>query len=70
MIGFDVIEEGRALGVEEKIKKAEVVSELESSTLMEEASWRQKSRMLWLKEGYKCSKFFTPLQTLIEGITP
>jgi hypothetical protein len=32
---FDVIEEGRALGAEEKTKKVEVLSELESSTLME-----------------------------------
>jgi hypothetical protein len=55
---FDVIEEGRALGGEEITKKAEVVSELESSSLLEEVSWRQKSRVLWLKEGDKCTKFF------------
>jgi len=54
---FDVIEEGRALGGEEITKKAEVVSELESSSLMEEVSWQQKSRVLWLKEGDKCTNF-------------
>jgi hypothetical protein len=43
---FDVIEEGRALGAEEITKKAEVISELESSSLMEEVSWQQKSRVL------------------------
>jgi hypothetical protein len=37
---FDIIEEERALGFEERIKKVEVVSELERSTLLEEVSWR------------------------------
>jgi hypothetical protein len=55
---FYVIEEGRALGVKEKAKKTEVVSELESFSLMEEASWRQKSRVLCLKVGDNCTKFF------------
>jgi hypothetical protein len=34
------------------------ISELEKATLMEKISWRQKSRVLWLKEGDKCTKFF------------
>jgi len=42
---FDIIQEGRVLGVEESMKKVEIVSELERSTLMEEVSWRQKSRV-------------------------
>jgi hypothetical protein len=37
--------------VEEKVKKAEVVRELECSILMEEVSWRQKSRVLWIRGG-------------------
>jgi hypothetical protein len=55
---LDVIEEERALGVEEKMKKAEIVSELERPTLMEEVSWRQKSRVLWLREVDKCMNIF------------
>jgi len=55
---FEALEEGRALGGEELLKKAEVIKELERCTLMEEVSWRQKSRVLWLKEGDKCTKFF------------
>jgi len=35
------------------LKKAEVIKELERCILMEEVSWRQKSRVLWLKEGDK-----------------
>jgi hypothetical protein len=33
------------------MKKAEIVSKFERSTLMEEVSWRQNSRILGLKEG-------------------
>jgi hypothetical protein len=35
---FYVIEEERALGAEEKMKKAEILSELERSTVMEEVN--------------------------------
>jgi hypothetical protein len=35
-----------------------VIRELEKTILQEEISWRQKSRVLWLKEGDKCTKFF------------
>ncbi|XP_042939512.1 uncharacterized protein LOC122274548 [Carya illinoinensis] len=43
---------------DENNRKDQVVSELERLTLMEEISWRQKSRALWLWEGDKCTKFF------------
>jgi hypothetical protein len=56
--GFDAIEEFRALGSEELAMKGEVSRELDSCLLMEEVSWRQKSRILWLKEGDKCTKYF------------
>jgi hypothetical protein len=55
---FDIIEKERVLGVEEKMKKAKVVSKLERSMLMEEVSWRQKSRVSWLRGGDKYTKFF------------
>ncbi|KAF5477099.1 hypothetical protein F2P56_003775 [Juglans regia] len=38
-------------------RKNEVKIELERVFLREEISWRQKSRVLWLKEGDKCTSF-------------
>jgi hypothetical protein len=46
------------LGSEEVAKKGEASRELEPCFLMEEVSWRQKSKILWLKEGDKCTKYF------------
>jgi hypothetical protein len=55
---LDRLEEERGLDPEEKLRKPMVIMELEQVTLQEEISWRQKSRILWLKEGDKCTKFF------------
>jgi hypothetical protein len=55
---LDAIEEDRVLDSAKLAKKGEVSRELEACLLMDEVSWRQKSKILWLKEGDKCSKFF------------
>jgi hypothetical protein len=48
----------RGLSEEEKERKRLLTSNLEASLLQEEISWKQKSRVRWLKEGDKCTKFF------------
>jgi hypothetical protein len=55
---LDSLEGIRGLETEEKERKSLITSELEHSFLQEEISWRQKSRILWLKEGDHCTKFF------------
>jgi hypothetical protein len=55
---MDRMEEERGLGEEEKERKKGIIRELEIALLQEEICWRQKSRVRWLKEGDKCTKFF------------
>jgi hypothetical protein len=55
---LDSIEESRGLSEEEKERRSKLVADLEGSLLQEEICWRQKSRIRWLKEGDKCTKFF------------
>jgi hypothetical protein len=55
--GLEVVEEERAFCDEERVGKAKAINELERFTLMEEVSWMQKSRALWLREGDKYTVF-------------
>jgi hypothetical protein len=55
---LDRSEEVRRLSEEEKERRRLLASDLEASLLQEEICWRQKSRVRWLKEGDKCTKFF------------
>jgi hypothetical protein len=58
---LDIIVEGRSLIEEERQRKWEYSRDLERLLLYEEMSWRQKFRMLRLKEGDKNTKFFSPV---------
>lgn len=60
---FDGLVEERTLCDEEKLRKDRVISDLGRAILLEEMSWRHKSRVLWLREGDRCTKFFRRVET-------
>ena len=56
---LDAMAVTRGLDPEDKIKKADMLKELENTLLCEEIQWRKKSRALWLKEGDRNTRFFS-----------
>jgi hypothetical protein len=58
------LEDERGLDSKEILRKSLIASDLERIILQEEISWRQKSRVLWLKECDKCTKFFHRIANL------
>lgn len=55
---LDLALESRVLTEEETMVGATIIVELDDLAKNEEASWRQKSRVLWLKEGDNNTRFF------------
>ena len=55
---WDDQEKSRVLSVEEVEARKEAKEEFKKWVLMEEISWRQKSREVWLKKGDRNTSFF------------
>ncbi|WMV09464.1 hypothetical protein MTR67_002849 [Solanum verrucosum] len=55
---LDLAQDNRVLTEDEMVVKATILVELEVLAKNEESTWRQKSRILWLKNGDNNTRFF------------
>jgi hypothetical protein len=55
---LELASKGGGLIEEERERKRMLCRDIERALLQEEISWKQKSRVKWLKEGDKCTNFF------------
>lgn len=60
---IDLAQDTRTLNEDEMMVRATVIVELEKLAKNEEAWWRKKSRVLWLKQGDNNTKFFQRMAT-------